>query len=58
MNLQRVCEGSVQLPGGQQVEAQQRVQQLGASVADERVRQEGGEASPAFHGVEWDSDHT
>lgn len=30
-------QGFVQLPGGDQVESQHRVDQLGASVADERV---------------------
>ena len=55
---QRVCEGFVQLLRGDQVEAQQRVDQLGASVTDEAVRQEGRKASPAFHGVERDSDHS
>lgn len=51
-------QGFVQLPGGDQVESQHRVDQLGASVADERVRQEGCEPSSAFHGVERDSDHS
>ena len=48
----------MQLLRGDQVEAQQRVDQLGASVTDEAVRQEGRKASPAFHGVERDSDHS
>ena len=53
-----VCEGFVQLLRGDQVEAQQGVDQLGASVADERVRQEEREASPVLQGVERDPDHS
>lgn len=58
MRFQRVREGFVQVPGGHQAEAQQRVDELGASVADERVRQEGREAPRVFHGVQRDSDHS
>lgn len=51
-------QGCVQLPGGDQVESQHRVDQLGASVADERVRQEGCKPSSSFHGVKRDSGHS
>lgn len=48
----------MQLLGGDHVEAQQSVDQLGASVADERVRQEERKASPGSQRVEGDPDHT
>lgn len=55
--LVSLSDSLVQLPLGHQTKLLQGRQQLGASIADKRVRQERGQASAILQKVEGDSDH-